>query len=262
MFFTLAKVFWFLVQPLGLTLVLLAIAVLALVIGWRRLGLSSAILALLVLFVSGWTSIGAMAIAKLEDRFERPNPAPTEVAGIIVLGGFFEGGVNLARGGHELNTSGDRIVEAAILARRYPDARVVVTGGGGTLVTDGEADGVTAPRLLEALGIERSRIVLEDQSRDTYENAVLTRDLVKPQPNETWLLVTSAFHMPRSVLLFRKAGFNVVAWPSDYRSSGQDTLGFTRHNVIHTVQTSGVAMREWIGLVAYWLTGRTDKILP
>lgn len=262
MFFTLAKVFWFVVQPVGLVLLLLGITLLAFVLGLRKLGLSAALSAFMILFVSGWTSVGAMALAPLEDRFARHDPAPADVAGIIVLGGFFEGAVNLVRGGYELNSGGDRIVEAAILARRYPDAKVVVTGGAGTLLLEGAADGATAPRLLEGLGIPRERMVLEDQSRDTYENAVMTRQLVDPKPGETWLLVTSAFHMPRSMMLFRRAGFDVVAWPTDYRTTGQDTLGLSRHNVNHTLQTTGVAMREWIGLVAYRVAGHTDAILP
>lgn len=262
MFFTLAKIFWFVVQPLGALLVLLVLAVIALLVGWRKLGTSLVVLALLVTFVSGWTSLGAMALHPLEDRFERPSPPPDDVAGIIVLGGFFEGAINLARGGYELNSSADRIVEAAILARRYPEARVVVTGGSGSLLLDGEADGSTAPRLLEALGIGRERMVLEDQSRDTYENALFTRELVEPQEGETWLLVTSAFHMPRSVMLFRRAGFDVAPWPVDYRTTGKDTLGPSRNNVVHTLQTTGLALREWIGLVAYRVTGRTDAILP
>lgn len=262
MFFTFAKIFWFVVQPLGALLVLLVLAVIALLLGWRRIGTGFAVLALLVTFVSGWTSVGAMALHPLENRFERPSPPPDNVAGIIVLGGFFEGAINLARGGYELNSSADRIVEAAVLARRYPQARVVVTGGSGSLLLDGEADGATAPRLLEALGIERGRMVLEDQSRDTYENALFTRELVEPQEGETWLLVTSAFHMPRSVMLFGRAGFDVVPWPVDYRTTGEDSLGLSRNNVVHTLQTTGVALREWIGLVAYWVTGRTDAILP
>lgn len=262
MFFTLAKIFWFVVQPLGALLVLLVLAVIALLVGWRRIGTSLVVLALLVTFVSGWTSLGALALHPLEDRFERPGSPPDDVAGIIVLGGFFEGAINLARGGYELNSSADRIVEAAVLARRYSEARVVVTGGSGSLLLDGEADGATAPRLLEALGIGRERMVLEDQSRDTYENALFTRELVEPQEGETWLLVTSAFHMPRSIMLFRRAGFDVVPWPVDYRTTGEDTLGLSRNNVVHTLQTMGLALREWIGLVSYRVTGRTDAILP
>src|SRR5690606_24838751 len=162
----------------------------------------------------------------------------------------------------ELNASGDRFVEAAVLARRYPEARVVVTGGTGSMMLEGEGDGDTAPRLLTALGVEPGRLVLENKSRNTYENAVFTREIVKPQAGETWLLVTSAFHMPRSVGLFRKAGFDVVPWPADYRTAGNEYFGLAQDNEIDSLQNTALAIREWIGLVAYRLTGRTDTLLP
>lgn len=262
MFFTLAKVFWFVVQPLGAILVLLVLTVMALLAGWRRAGATFAVLALAITFISGWTSFGAMALHPLESRFERPEPPPGDVAGIIVLGGFFEGAINLARGGYELNSSADRIVEAAILARRYPDARIVVTGGSGSLVLDGEADGATAPRLLEALGVERERMLMEDRSRDTYENAIFTRELVDPQPGETWLLVTSAFHMPRSVGLFRKLGLEVLPWPTDYRTTGRASLGLDFTQPSMNAQLMTTALREWTGLLFYYVAGRTHALLP
>ena len=142
----------------------------------------------------------------LEERFQRP-PLPDKVAGIIVLGGGFEGAINLARGGYDMNSGGDRFLEAAVLARRYPQAKIVVSGGTGTLVLDGEGDADTAPKLFEALGIPASRLILEKESRNTYENVENIRKLVTPGEDETWLLVTSAFHMPRSMGLFRKAAF-------------------------------------------------------
>jgi uncharacterized SAM-binding protein YcdF (DUF218 family) len=203
-----------------------------------------------------------MLLEPLEDRFARPTVPPEDVKGIIVLGGFFEGGINLVRHGYELNNSADRIVEAAILARRYEGAEIVVTGGNGSLMLDGEGDAVTAPRLLEALGIARGRLRLETRSRNTYENAVFTRDLVKPQPGEKWLLVTSAFHMPRSMALFRKAGFDVVAWPADYRTAGDERLSLARDNAIDCLQNMTLAIREWVGLVAYRLSGKIDHVFP
>src|SRR5690606_23198947 len=115
-------------------------------------------------------------------------------------------------------------------------ARIVVTGGSGSLLLDGEADADTAPRLLSALGLARDRLVLENRSRDTYENAVFTRQLVNPQPGEKWLLVTSAFHMPRAMALFRKAGFDVLAWPADYRTAGNERLGLARDNASDSLQ--------------------------
>ena len=179
-----------------------------------------------------------------------------------MLGGGFEASVNLARGGYELSASGDRFVEAAVLARRLPDAKIVISGGSGSLVLDGDTDAATAPRMLTALGVAPERLILEGKSRDTFENAQFTKEMVKPLPGETWLLVTSAFHMPRSMGLFRKAGFDVTPWPVDYRTTGKEGFGLAQDNPIDSLEITQFAVREWLGLLAYRLSGRTDALLP
>lgn len=261
MLFYLSKIFWFLIQPLNLAIFLLAFALLVLWFGWRKLGGLAALLSFLVLALSAWTSLGALMLTPLEERFARP-PLPDRVAGIIVLGGGFEGAINLARGGYDINSGGDRFLEAAVLARRYPDARIVVSGGTGTLVLDGEGDADTAPKLFEALGIPASRLILEKESRNTHENVENIRQLVSPAPDETWLLVTSAFHMPRSMGLFRKAAFPVLPWPVDYRTSGKEGIGVMRDNPSDSLNTMTMAIREWIGLIAYKFVGRIDSVFP
>lgn len=261
MFFVLSKLFWFLVQPINLAILLVLAGLALTALRWRRTGLGLIGLAAFWLVLCVWTSFGAMLVTPLEERFRRPQ-LPERVAGIIVLGGGFEGGINLARGGYELNSGGDRYVEAAVLARRFPEARIVISGGSGALMLEGEDDASTALRLMEALGVARERLVLEGKSRNTYENAVFTKDLVSPAAGETWLLVTSAFHMPRSMALFRKAGFAVTPWPVDYRTSGREGVGLFVDNPVDSLQTATLGVREWIGLVAYWLTGRIDEPFP
>jgi uncharacterized SAM-binding protein YcdF (DUF218 family) len=261
MFFVLSKLFWFLLQPINLAIILLLAGLVLAPSRWRRTGIGLVAGAATLLVLCVWTSFGALLLTPLEDRFPRP-PLPSSVAGIVVLGGGFEGGINLVRGGYELNSGGDRYVEAAVLARRFPDARIVVSGGSGALMLTGEDDASTALRLMTALGVAADRLVLEGESRNTYENALFTRRLVSPAPGETWLLVTSAFHMPRSMALFRKAGFAVTPWPVDYRTSGAEGLGLFVDNPVDTLQTATLAVREWIGLAAYWLSGRIDEPFP
>ncbi len=262
MFFYLSKIFWFFAQPLNFSILLMGLTFIALILAWRRTAMLTAACAFLILGLGAWTSLGAILMHPLEDRFQRPASLPERVDGIVVLGGGFEAGINLVRGGYELNSSGDRFVEAAILGARHPEAKVVVTGGAGTIILEGEADGTTAPKLLTRLGIGPERLILESQSRNTYENAVFTKEIVNAKPGETWLLVTSAFHMPRSVGLFRKAGFDVVPWPSDYRTSGRETIGIAQDNPQDSLQNTSMALREWMGLFVYWMTGRIDQLLP
>ncbi len=149
-----------------------------------------------------------------------------------------------------------------MLARRFPEARIVVSGGIGALLLPGEADADTALRLFTALGVSPQRLILENKSRDTYENALFSKEMVQPGPGETWLLVTSAFHMPRSMALFRKAGFDVLPWPVDYRTAGDEGVGLFTDNAIDSLQATTLGLREWIGLVAYWLSGRIDSPFP
>jgi len=260
MFFYLSKIFWFFVQPLNLAIFLLLAGLLAALIGRRRLAATGSVFAFLILALSTWTPLGAMMLNPLEERFPRP-PLPQKVDGIVVLGGSLEGAINFVRGGYELNASGDRMVEAAVLARRFPTAKVVISGGPVDLMRAGEGDAETAPRLLTALGVTADRLILEKKSRNTYENAVFTRELVTPKPGETWLLVTSAFHMPRAKALFDKAGFATVPWPVDYRTSGKEGIGPFR-NPGDGLDVTTTAIREWIGLAAYWLSGRIDQLFP
>lgn len=262
MFFYLSKIFWFLIQPLNLALFLIVGGLLAALLGRRQLAAVSNLVAVLILALSAWTSIGAMMLNPLEERFQRPAALPQHVDGIVALGGGFEGAINLVRGGYELNSGGDRFVETAILAREFPDAKILISGGNGTVMLEGEGDADTAVRFLAAFGIPRERLILEDKSRNTAENVAFSYRLANPQPGENWLLVTSAFHMPRSVGLFRKAGFQVIAWPVDYRTSGKEGIGLFRDNPADSLQNTTMAVREWLGLIAYRLSGKIDQLLP
>ncbi|MBZ0162381.1 MAG: YdcF family protein [Notoacmeibacter sp.] len=262
MFFYLSKIAWFVIQPMGLLFILLFLTLAAGISRRPRMAVLFSGVAMILIAVFGWTNAGQLLLQPLEDRFSRPDPPPAAVTGIIVLGGGMEGAVNLARGGYELQQGGDRLVEAAILARRYPDARIVISGGSGALMTEGEDDATSASRLFKALGVAEERLILESRSRNTAENAAYSRDLVAPKAGQTWLLVTSAFHMPRAIGLFRKAGFEIVPWPADYRTPGPRPFGRAMHSPIDSFNDVTTGLREWIGLFSYRATGLIDEILP
>ena len=262
MFFYLSKILWFFLQPLGILFALITLAGIAAWRGRRGWSVALSITALCVIGIAGWTNIGQMLLNPLEERFSKPAETPENIAGIIVLGGGLAGAVNLARGGYEMEDAGDRFLEAAVLARRLPDATIVISGGNGSLIASGEGDAVTAERLLGALGIEKDRLLLESASRNTVENANFTASLLGKRAGERWILVTSAFHMPRSMALFRKAGVNVVAWPVDYRTPGPRGLSLAGRAPITSMDELTLAIREWVGLIAYWMTGRIEQPFP
>lgn len=261
MFFLVSKVFWALVQPVSLIFLLMLGGWVLTLLRRRRLGLASSAAGLLLLGVCSFTTLGMLLIGPLEDRFTQPETMPAAVDTIVMLGGATSGKVSTKRQIAEFAEAGDRLTETLRLAMHYPQARIVLSGGSGLLVDDSEPEAVTAARFFEGLGIARERLVLEGESRNTDENAEFTQAMLGNNPG-TVVLVTSAFHMPRSVGLFRKVGIDVVAWPTDYRSAGDEGLSFDIANPVLNIATIGVAMKEWIGLAVYHWTGRIDDLLP
>lgn len=264
MFFYLSKIVWFLAQPSTALLVLLLLGVFLLWTRWAWAGRRLVALAGILLLVAGLSPLGQVITWPLEDRFPLADlsqgPPPD---GIIILGGSVDTHVGLARNVSALNESAERMTEAIILARRFPEARVVFSGGGARLIYEGRKEAVDATALLTEMGLAPERLEVEDRSLNTYQNAVYTRELVKPQPGERWLLVTSAFHMPRAIGCFRQVGFQgVEAWPVDYRTRGpQDWLRFF-DKPSEGLRRVDIIAREWVGLLVYWLTGRIPSLFP
>lgn len=264
MFYILAKVLWFLLQPSSL-MVGAVIAGAALIgTAWRRLARWLLWGAAVALVIGGLSPLGDLLIRPLENRFERVDleRGGDRIAGIIVLGGSED---NRAIGAPELaalNEAAERYTEAVALARRLPGARVVFTGGSATLTRAERPEAEVAAKLFEGLGVAKDRVTFESQSRDTFENALLTARIVKPSPRDRWLLVTSAWHMPRAMGCFRQAGFAVEPWPVDYRTPRRFELTRLHTSIPEGLKRIDFVMREYIGLVMYYLAGRTAALLP
>ena len=267
MFFYIAKGLWFVLQPSTLIALLIGYGSILIWTGWARWGRRFVTIGAILLLVAGLSPLGNALILPLEDRFPRANlddpPPPT---GFIILGGAEDRLVGAARGAPALNEAGERMVEAAMLARRFPEAKFAFSGGDAGILykTGSEAEG--AETLLTALGVPRDRLILEAKSRDTYENAAFLKEELTRQgelgPGKRWLLITSAYHMPRAMGAFRKAGFAVEPWPVDYRTRGAVDLMRPFDKDSEGLRRVDVAAREWVGLLAYWLRGRSDALFP
>lgn len=229
---------------------------------FRRFGRGLMVTSLLLLAICAWSPLGKLLLYPLETRFPPWDAGKGAPDGIIVLGGPIDADLSVAHGKAVVVASGDRIIAGAVLAHRFPNARLLYTGGSPNLVANDAKEADYATGLFEGLGIARSRLLMERASRNTLENAEFSKAMVNPKPGERWVMVTSAYHMPRSVGLFRKAGFEVEAYPVDWKVGiGSDlfTLDSIAGDGLGRVDP---AVREWMGLVAYRLTGKTDALLP
>lgn len=260
--FLAGKLFWLIAKPSNALVLLLALGLVAAGLGRRRLGRTLTLVGALGLIIGGFSPLAPWLLSTLENCFQRVEPA--EVDGIIVLGGVVDAGLSAARHAVALTDAAERLSELLVLMRRYPEARVVFSGGSGRYPPEPVSEAAVVQGFLADLGVPADRVVFEDRSRNTYENAIFSQRLAAPAPQETWLLVTSAFHMPRAIGVFRHIGWNVVPYPVDYRVSGRYDwpLFNTEASVSSNLRELDFATKEMAGLLAYRLLGRTGELLP
>jgi uncharacterized SAM-binding protein YcdF (DUF218 family) len=221
---------------------------------WPRIGLwmstVSASLLLAILFLP----IGDWLLMPLENAYPRP-PWPRHVDGVLILGGALDPSVYLSRGVPSEDDVEGRFVAAAELLRRYPNARLIFSGGSGAILAN-EAPEADAARLaIDQLGIDQKRVSYENRSRNTWENIVYSRALARPHKGDVWVLATSASQLPRAMAAARRLDWNLVPWASDYKTVEDESFTFAPDFASH-LETLDIALHEWLGLTGYWLAGR------
>lgn len=262
MFYFVSKIIWFFLTPSNLLLTFVISGLALMRVGRERQGRLLAGAGATGLLVAGLSPLGNALILPLEQRFPVFADNGQTITGIVVLGGTFDSEVTNARGQMALNESGERLLALAALAHRYPEARVIYSGGGSEFTPDTTPEATLVEKTIGTLDVAPARIEYERRSLNTFENAVYSRQVAQPRPGETWLLVTSAFHMPRSVGVFRKAGFEVASYPVDFRTAGPQSMLRPFGFVGEGLRRMDIATKEWIGLVAYYVAGKTDALFP
>jgi len=251
MFFVASKIFWILAQPshwLGLLVLATAISLL---LRWNKAARVFGVAAALLLVLAGFL---AVPLARnLEDRYPRP-PWPAHVDGILVLGSGFDTALLRARGVAATNEGIWRVEAGFAAARHYPGARLVFSGGSGALGGAPFSEAETARVLLAEMGQDPRQLTLEARSRNTYENILFSKEMVKPKPGEVWLLATAAMHMPRAMAIARKLDWPMTPWPSDYLTAPSG--GGSLLSVTGNLSYIDYVVHEWVGLLAYRLSGK------
>jgi uncharacterized SAM-binding protein YcdF (DUF218 family) len=255
MFFPVAKIFWLLASPSHVLAWLILAAALFALVGWARLARNFAVAAALVLLAVGILPLGTVMARALEDRYPRP-AWPERVDGILILSPGFDS-IALRQRGIPANNAGEaRVVEGFAAARHYPQARVVFTGGSGVLGGAAYSEADTARYIFAQLGLDPARLLLEKRSRNTYENILYSKALVKPKHGEVWLLTTSAIHMPRAIGIARKLDWPMLPWPTDYLTKPQGAEA--SFYIAENLRTTDYAAYEWVGSLIYRLSGKSS----
>lgn len=262
MFFALSKLLAFFTVPSNVMIALGLLGLILLCTRLTRLASWLIVTSLVLIALAGLSPLGTALILPLEQRFPPWDATRGPPDGIVLLGGAISAGISAARGAISLDEAAERVTVTAELARHYPNVRIVFSGGSSALFSNEPPEAPFAVRQLEALGVAHDRITAEEQSRNTMENAAFARLVANPKPGERWLLVTSAYHMPRAIAAFRAANFPVDAYPVDWRTRGAADLTQPFGTLSDGLHVTDTAVHEWIGLVVYRLTGRTKTLFP
>jgi uncharacterized SAM-binding protein YcdF (DUF218 family) len=255
--FILSKILNWAAQPLNAVLLLLCLSLF-----WaqrhppRARNLTATALVLLAL--TGFKTLPDALLSPLENQNAEwaIDADLSRFTGIVILGGALESGrFSQTHQQPLLNASAERMTMAVALWRRNPQLRLVFTGGEGEFFGSGPSEAERAWRFFDSLGVPRGALTMETRSQNTYENALFTQALPGLDSHKPWLLLTSAWHMPRSLATFKKAGWNVTPYPVDFRTAGITPL--TNYNLGEGAERWELLLHEWIGIAAYRLSGRS-----
>lgn len=259
LFFPVSKILWAVFSPDSLLVIIGILAWLSLLLGWKRLSRNLLALLALSLLLVGSLPVGEWLIAPLERRFQANAALPAQVDGIVVLGGGVNPKLSDVWGQTELTAAADRLTAFSYLANIFPQAQLLYTGGSGSVSEQEFKEADYVRFLFSQLGLSEAAIVYESASRNTAENVSNSLPLVNPQPQQNWILVTSAFHMPRAVGVFCQQNWPVHPYPVDHYS--RPDLLRLNFNFAENLSLLRLAMREWVGLASYRLSGRSDRLL-
>jgi uncharacterized SAM-binding protein YcdF (DUF218 family) len=260
MFFGLSKLFWAIAQPLN-ALCLLGLAGLLLGLRWKKVGQGMARAALILILAVGILPIGPFLFTWLERQYPPVIELPARIDGIIVLGGAFEAYLTKTTGQVTANDQIERLFCFVDLGQKNPAAKMLYSGGSGDIMNQTAMEGDDARAFFSLIGFDRE-VLYEEKSRNTYENVLYSREMMNPAPGENWVVVTSGYHMPRAMGIFEKQGWNVIPYPCDLKTDGRYDALRRLPNVAGNYQFLNLAVKEIIGSIVYYVTGKSAFILP
>lgn len=261
LFFYISKLIWLIFSPDSLLLILIIFSLVLLYIGKTQLAKITLSITSLLLILIALLPIGEWLLYPLESRFQTNPTLPEKIDGIIVLSGAENAELSSIWKQVELNAAVERDLAFVRLAKRYPNSRLIFTGGSGSLTKQEFKGADIAEKLFKQLGVNATKIIFERESRNTYENIIFSKNIIKPNKNENWILITTGWHMPRSIGISCKAGWSVIPFPVDHQTK-KDDLFRIDFNLSDNLKILKTGIKEWLGLFAYYLSGKTTSFFP
>lgn len=261
LFFYISKIIWLLVSPDSLLLILVIFSLILLYIGKRQFAKTLLTITSGLLLIIAFFPLGEWLLYPLESHFQTNPNLPKKIDGIIVLNGAAAPELSHMWNQVEVGEAVERDLAFLDLARQYPKAKLIFTGGTGSLTKQEYKAADVAKKLFEQQKFNIKRIKFERKSRNTFENAIYSKEIAKPLKNENWILITTSWHMPRSIGIFCKVNWPVIPYPVDHQTK-KDNLYRVDFDLAKNLKVLKIGIKEWLGLFAYYLSGKTTSIFP
>ena len=260
MSFYLSKILWLIVNPFNIFIFITLFTMFLYFINFRRLSLIIYLINFIFIALISFLPIGSYLTYIIEKEFHTNTKTPERVDGILILGGATNPLLFKEFDQISLNGSAERLVESVMIIRKFEKAKVIFSGGSGIVNRSDLGHSQVAKQFYKKIGVDINKIFFEDKSRNTYENIIYSKKIAKPKKNENWLLITSAFHMKRALFIAEKNNWKLVPYAVDFKNTKEFKLT-PNINLLSNLNSFQSGLHEWLGLVAYYLMGRTDKFL-
>ena len=257
--FYLSKVLWFLFNPINLIILFILIGFLLNLLNYIKISKYIYIFSFILFFITSVLPSGSYLNFLLEKNFHNMQYNFKNIDGILILSGATNPYLTNIHNQINLNSSAERLVESVILMKKFPKAKIVFSGGSGTININHSkfTHSYVANKFFVNMGINANRIIYEKKSRNTFENILFSKNIINPKNNEKWILITSAFHLKRSLAIAKKLKWNLIPYPVDFNKDKKFNLKFSSFfNFLSNISEFNKSMHEWIGIFAYKLMGR------
>mgnify|MGYP001416729970 FL=1 len=260
MSFYLSKILWLIVNPFNIFIFITLFTMFLYFINFRRLSLIIYLINFIFIALISFLPIGSYLTYIIEKEFHTNTKFPEQVDGILILGGATNPLLFKEFDQISLNGSAERLVESVMIIRKFEKAKVIFSGGSGIVNRSDLGHSQVAKLFYKKIGVDINKIFFEDKSRNTYENIIYSKKIAKPKKNENWLLITSAFHMKRALLIAEKNNWKLIPYAVDFKNVKEFKV-IPNLNLLSNLNSFQSGLHEWLGLVSYYLMGRTDKFL-
>ena len=259
MTFLLSKILWILFAPFNLILLLIILASIFSFLNFILFSRIFYLTAILFFLISGVIPSGAFLMYQLERDYYNQVSLPGTIDGILILSGATKPYLTKVHNQISINSNGERLIESAVLIKKYPKAKVIFSGGSGTILDYEFTHSEAAKIFYQNLEIDSNRINFENKSRNTYENILFSKNIANPKVDENWVLVTSAFHLKRAINISEKISWNLIPYPTDFKQPKKFNWKF-EYNLLDNLVRFRQGSHEWLGIIVYYLMGKTSKI--